>query len=221
MKDCPSYFPFNKVNRQGHPLQHYPDSEIKSIGANAMNKENSVTTPFRGFRSYFIFISALLVLGTSSIAFGAETIMTAPQDTVSIKLKWNDPPAKVLLKEWKCTGTYSDGTPGGTLMDQVRSKINWIAGLNTLYPNDSSGMNNRAQEDIQKALDSSVWVITFRPVSKGPYDAPHGQTKTYKIKTCYTEKEYEQYVAFLKKLLEQLKNSKDPVGDAKKMMAQL
>lgn len=185
-----------------------------------MNNEPFIATPFRGFRNYFILIAAFVGLGTSSIASGAEAVMTAPQDTVSIKLKWNDPPAKVQLKDWKCTTQNPYGSPGGTLMDQVRARINWIAGLDTIYPNDTDGMNNRAQEDIQKDLDSPIWVISFRPQTKGPYDAPHGQTKTYKIKTCYTQKEYDQYREFLKKLLEQLKNSKDPVGDAKKMLTQ-
>lgn len=175
---------------------------------------------FRGVLSSAFAFLCLATISTSS-ALGADTVMPAPQDTVSIKLKWNDPPAKVQLKDWRCTGDGPNLDFDGTLMDEVKSVIGRIADLDASFPNNPEGMKNEALKEIEKDQPNYGWAISFPSLTVGPYDAPHGSTRTYKIKTCYTKSEIRQYIDFQKKLLEQLKNSKDPVGDAKRMMTQL
>ncbi len=175
------------------------------------------------FRKYLtlVFSSLCFWVTSSTTALGANAVMPAPQDTVSIKLNWNDPPAKVQLKNWRCTGDGNNLDFEGTLMDEVKSVIGSIANLELFFPNDPEGMKNEALKEINKEQPNYGWSISYPSLTVGPYDAPHGLTKTYKIKTCYTKSEIRQYIDFQKKLLEQLKNSDDPVGDAKRMLGQL
>ncbi len=188
-----------------------------------MESQTFTINRFPGFRKLLsaVFTLVFFLAVSSSPVFAAEAVMPAPQDTLSVKLKWNDPPAKVQLKDWRCTGDGPNLDFDGTLMDEVKSVIGSIAGLDQSFPNDPEGMKNEALKEIDKDYPNHGWAISFPSLTVGPYDAPHGQTRTYKIKTCYTKSEIRQYIDFQKKLLEQLKNSNDPVGDAKRMLAQL